>query len=64
MLYTLTFCYVSPETRDYSPLVDQFGRDITLQVEAESKTAAMIYDAYVENFCREQGNDCRVRMVV
>ena len=63
MIYTLTFCCVSPETRDYAPLVDQFGNDITMKVEAESKTAAIHYDAYVENFCRDQGNDCRVRGV-
>lgn len=63
MLFTLAFCYVSNEARDHVPLVDQFGNDITLTIEAESKSAAIHYDAYVENFCRDQGNDCRVREV-
>jgi hypothetical protein len=62
MLFTLTFAYVSPETQDYAPLVDQFGTDIKVVVEANTKTEA-INDPWVENFCRGQGNDARVREV-
>lgn len=58
----LTFCYVSPETKEYAPLTDQYGADITLQVDAPNKTAA-IYHADTAAFCTAQGNDCRVRGV-
>lgn len=62
MLYNVTFSYVSPETRDYAPLVDQFGNEVKLQVEANTKTEA-IYKPEVEAFCKQQGNDARVRGV-
>jgi hypothetical protein len=62
MLYTVAFAYVSPESRDFVPLVDQRGNDITLQVEATSKTATY-YHPDVAAFCSPEGNDCRIREV-
>jgi hypothetical protein len=44
------------------PLLDENGREVTLNVDAPTKTLA-IYSKQVTDFCAAQGNDCRVREV-
>lgn len=60
--FTVGFCYVSNEARKRVSLTDEHGREITLKVDAETKTAA-IYHKDVVAFCEAQGNDMRVRSV-
>lgn len=55
MLYTLTF------SKDGQPLRDDQGRDITKQVEADSRTGA-IYHPDTVKYCADNG--CRVRRVL
>lgn len=59
MLYTLTFAKLVEGQR--TPLIDEQGRQTTLQVEAESRTGA-IYHADTAQFC--QDNECSVRRVL
>ena len=54
MLYTLTF------SKDGQPLVDENGREITKQVESDSRTGA-IYHADTVKFCADNGR--RVRRI-
>jgi len=63
MFYTIYFSVKSPETGEYVPLVDQYGNDVTIKVEAPSKSATYQHPDVV-SFCQQQGNDCRVRRVV
>jgi hypothetical protein len=60
--FTLTFCYVSPIERDFTPLLDERGQEITIQVDVPSKSATFHHPDVV-TFCTNQGNDCRVRGV-
>jgi hypothetical protein len=62
MLHTITFNHKPAGADDYIPLLDANGDDKLLMIEAATKTQA-IQDPYTENFCRGQGNDCRVRTV-
>lgn len=62
MTYTVKFCYVSPTLRDFAPLLDERGQEITLQVDASSKSATY-YHPDIVAFCASQGNDCRIMEV-
>lgn len=44
------------------PLIDAQGQEVTLTIDATSKSAA-IYSPEVAKFCAEHGNNCRVREV-
>jgi hypothetical protein len=55
MLYTLSF------SKNGQPLTDETGREITKQVEAESRSGA-IYHAETVSFC--ETNQCTVRRVL
>lgn len=58
--FTIGFCYVSNEAQRTVPFTDDNGHDITLKIEAETKTAAISHPD-VAAFCESQGNDMRVR---
>ena len=60
MFYTLTFSLVVDGQR--IPLIDAEGKEVTKQVEATSKSAAMT-DESIQQFCTDTGGDCRVRRV-
>lgn len=62
MTYTVKFCYVSPTLHDFAPLLDERGQEITLQVDAPSKSATY-YHPDVVAFCKLQGNDCRIGVI-
>lgn len=62
MTYTLTFSHVSPIERRTVPLLDASGREVTLQINAASKSATYSHDAVIA-FCAGQGNDCRIRRI-
>ena len=61
MFYTLTFSLVVDGQR--IPLIDAEGKEVTKQVEATSRSAAMT-NANIQQFCEEKGNDTRVRRVI
>jgi hypothetical protein len=59
MTYTLTFSTIQGGQR--KPLLKD-GREVTLVVEADSKTATYSNPAVID-FCNTTGNDCRIRGV-
>jgi hypothetical protein len=61
-MFTLTFSYVNNEARTNIPLVDEYGNEITLQVDAVKKSDTY-YHPEVIAFCKAQGNDTRIRRI-
>lgn len=59
MIYIVSFSREVDEKR--VPVTDEHGREITIQVEAPTKTMAMKAESVVK-FCQE--NNCRIRRVM